>query len=164
MPLRVFSPQHGTRVFDIIEDFCIGKLKEWRYKDESMLMLSSVNPRPLPQFLLPGWWWQGGSERVSPVVMRTTPSCVVLVSYWPGTLTSSSVWSMDLRRVLDVLLALSLWEDMLSQIFGTFSDRTTYFANLHIDVSMTVKGICWVQFSPWSCLRLPHLLGSRKHV
>ncbi|OEL38442.1 hypothetical protein BAE44_0000540 [Dichanthelium oligosanthes] len=28
IPLRVFSPQHGTRVFDIIEDFCIGKLKE----------------------------------------------------------------------------------------------------------------------------------------
>ncbi|EER98759.1 hypothetical protein BDA96_02G183500 [Sorghum bicolor] len=23
-----FGPQHGTRVFDIIEDFCIGELKE----------------------------------------------------------------------------------------------------------------------------------------
>ncbi|KAL6655736.1 hypothetical protein ACP70R_006562 [Stipagrostis hirtigluma subsp. patula] len=23
-----FGPQHGTRVFDIIEDFCIGKLKD----------------------------------------------------------------------------------------------------------------------------------------
>ncbi|PUZ70380.1 hypothetical protein GQ55_2G225400 [Panicum hallii var. hallii] len=23
-----FGPQHGTRVFDIIEDFCIGRLKD----------------------------------------------------------------------------------------------------------------------------------------